>query len=90
MGTQPLTTQACSEPGHPSYDMRWGCPACLTLEVTALRTSVTNWKDAWYTQRAATGKLAWEVPIVTYLAVVPVDPRVLAYFETVGTLLRAC
>lgn len=74
------------------YDTRWGCPMCprgeakWKLEREALQASVAAWKDAWFKQREATGKVAWEVPIHSYLSV-EVDPRNYAWHLLVMQLL---
>lgn len=91
--SQPADVRKCEKPGHPHYDTRWGCPSCprgeekLRLEIAALKADVLAWKDAWFVQRDATGRMAWEIPIVTYLETVDIDPRVFAYFREVETAL---
>ena len=81
----------CTQPEHPHYDVRWGCPFCPSaqeLELSALRAKVDFWKEGWYDQRVATGKMAWEIPIPSYMNRVNCDPRVVLYFHGVYHLLE--
>ncbi len=57
----------CDQFGHPHYDVRFGCPMCPrgaekhAIELTKAQEIIKSWKEAWFAQRDATGKLAWKM-----------------------------
>ncbi len=89
--TAPPDVRKCEKPGHPHYDVRWGCPFCPNAkdqEIAALTAKVDFWKEGWFDQRRATGKVAWDFPIPSYLSRVDCDPRLVIYFHGVWVLLE--
>ncbi len=34
--------------------------SCLRLQVATLKADITTWKTAWFDQRDATGRIAWQ------------------------------
>jgi hypothetical protein len=93
---KPPDVRKCPIKDHWHYDARWGgCPRCgdrgeakLQKEDKALRAEAASWKEAWYVQREATGRVAWQIPIPYYMSHVPIDPRVFTYFRDVEYLLK--
>ena len=56
-----LDIRRCAIKGHPSFDVRNGCPFCprgeevLRAQLAASEKNAAAWKEAWYDQRRCTG-----------------------------------
>lgn len=53
------------------YDPKNGCSGCPSnkdKEIIYLKNEILKWKETWFLQREATGKLGWEIPNPNYLS----------------------
>lgn len=72
MSDEPLKCKQCGAEievpaNHGNEDCLSMQLAAANSEISRLKTQVDFWKEGWWEQRKATGRMAWEVPHPLYL-----------------------